>query len=51
MGHYESSAKRKVYSTKCPQIEKAHIRDLKAHLKALENKKKQTHRGGVEDWK
>ena len=50
MEHYESSAKRKVYSTKCPQkeMEKAHIRDLTAHLKALE-KKKQIHPGGLED--
>ena len=32
------------------KMEKAHIRDLTAYLKALE-KKKQTHRGGVEDWK
>ena len=52
MGHYESSAKRKVHSTKCPfkKTEKAHIGDLTAHLKALE-KKKQTLPGGVEDWK
>ena len=53
MGHYESSAKRKVHSSKRPlkkKTEKAHIRDLTAHLKALE-KKKQTHPGGVEDWK
>ena len=32
------------------KTEKSHIRDLTAHLKALE-KKKQTHSGGVEDWK
>ena len=32
------------------KTEKAHIEDLTAHLKALE-KKKQTHLGGVEDWK
>ena len=32
------------------KTEKAHIRDLTAHLKAL-GKKKQTHPGGVEDWK
>ena len=32
------------------KTEKAHIRDLTAQLKALE-KKKQTHPGGVEDWK
>ena len=32
------------------KTEKAHIRDLTVHLKALE-KKKQTHPGGVEDWK
>ena len=34
------------------KTEKAHIGDLTAHLKALEKKKKkQTHIGGVEDWK
>ena len=33
------------------KMEKAHIRDLTAHLKDLEKKKKQTHPGGVEDWK
>ena len=41
MGPYESSAKRKVHSTKCPikkKMEKAHIGDLTAHLKALEKK-------------
>ena len=32
------------------KTEKAHIRDLKTHLKALE-KKKQTHPGGEEGWK
>ena len=32
------------------KMEKAHISDLKAHLKALE-KKKQTHPGGIEDRK
>ena len=32
------------------KTEKAHIEDLTSHLKALE-KKKQTHLGGVEDWK
>ena len=32
------------------KMEKAHIRDLTTHLKALE-KKKQTHPGGAEDWK
>ena len=38
MGHYESSAKSKVHSTKCPHKEngKAHIHVLTAHLKALE---------------
>ena len=53
MGHYESSAKRKVHSSKSPhkKTEKAHIRDLTAQLKTLEKKKKQTHPGGVEDWK
>ena len=54
MGHYESSAKRKVHSTKCPikkkKTKKAHVGDLTAHLKALE-KKNQTHPEGVEDWK
>ena len=34
------------------KTEKAHIRDLTAHLKALgEKKMKQIHQGGVEDWK
>ena len=49
MGHYESSAKRKVHSTKCPhQINGG---DLTAQLKGLEKKKKQTLPGRVEDWK
>ena len=36
MGHYE----RNVHNTKCPlkKMEKAHIRDLTAHLKALGQK-------------
>ena len=40
MGHYESSAKRKVHSTKCPhkENEETHIRNLTVHLKALEKK-------------
>ena len=33
------------------KMEKAHISDLTAHVKAIENKEKQTHPGGVEDWK
>ena len=37
-------------STHIKKTEKAHIRNLTAHLKALE-KKKQTHPEGVEDWK
>ena len=32
------------------KTEKVHVSDLTALLKALE-KKKQTHSGGVEDWK
>ena len=40
MGHYESSAKRKVHSTKCLQKENEEISHyrLVAHLKALEQK-------------
>ena len=39
MGHYESSVKRRVHSTKClHKVEKAHAIDLTAHLKALEQK-------------
>ena len=40
MGHYKSSAKRKVHNTKCPykKMEKVHIRLLTAYLKALEKK-------------
>ena len=37
-------------SAQLKKTEKAHIGDLTAHLNALE-KKKQTHPGGVEDWK
>ena len=49
MGHYE---RRKfiALSAHTKKMEKAHIRDLSAQLKVLE-KKKQTHPGGVEDWK
>ena len=41
MGHYESSAKRKVHSTKYPhkKTEKADTRDLTVQLKALEKTK------------
>ena len=46
MGHYERSAKWKVHSTKY-----SHTNKLKVHLKALENKKKQTHPGGIESRK
>ena len=40
MGHYESSAKRKIYSTKClhKEVEKFHTSDLAVHLKTLEQK-------------
>ena len=40
MGHNESSAKRKfiALSAQLKKTEKAHIRDLTAHLKALEKK-------------
>ena len=48
MGHYESTAKRKVHSIK--KEEKTHTSDLTAHLKALEQKK-QTHPGGGDDRK
>ena len=37
-------------SANIKKMEKAHINDLTAQLKALE-KKKQTIPGGVEDWK
>ena len=37
-------------SAQLKKMEKAHIGNLTAHLKALEKKKK-THPGGVEDWK
>ena len=49
MGHYESSAKRKIYSTKCPRKEngeRSHQR-LNSMLESS-RKKKQTHPGGVE---
>ena len=37
-------------SAQLKKMEKAHIEDITAHLKALE-KKKQIHPGGIEDWK
>jgi hypothetical protein len=42
MGHNESSAKRKVHSTKClhKKLKGSHTNDLKLYLKALEKKKK-----------
>ena len=52
MGYYKSSAKRKfiALSAHIKKMEKAQVRDLTAHLKALEQKK-QIHPGGVENWK
>ena len=46
VGHYESSAKRKVHSTKCLHKEagKSHISELTQCLKTPE-RKKQTHPG------
>ena len=46
MGHYESSAKRKVHSTKCPIKENG-----ESTPESFREKKKQTHPGGVGDWK
>jgi len=42
MGHNESSAKRKVHSTKClhKKLESYHTSNLKVYLKALEKKKR-----------
>ena len=52
MGHYESSAKRKVYSISAhrKKMEKSHFSDLTVQLKALEQKE-QTYPEGVEDRK
>ena len=39
MGHYESSAKRKVHSSKClHKVEKPHTSDLTVYTKVLEQK-------------
>jgi hypothetical protein len=42
MEHYESSDKRKVHSTKCPnkEIGKFSYQKLKVHLKVLEKRRK-----------
>ena len=53
MGHNESSAKRKVHSTKCPikeNGESTHWR-LNSTPERSGKKKKQSHPGGIEDWK
>ena len=44
MGHNDSSAKRKIHSTKCPgkEIGETYISNLTAHLKALEQKEANT---------
>ena len=49
MGHNESSAKRKIHSTKCPvkKLERSYTSNLTAHLKALEQRK-QTHPRGID---
>ena len=53
MGHYESSAKRKVHSTKCPFKETGESTywSLNSTPENSGKKEKQTLPGGVEDWK
>ena len=53
MGHMKAVLRGKftALSVQLKKMEKSHIEDLTAHLKALEKKKKQIHPGGVEDWK
>jgi hypothetical protein len=49
MGYNESSARRKVHSTKfIKKLENSHTNELKVHLKALGLKKKQTPLRGVD---
>ena len=56
MGHYGSTMKAVLrgkfiaLGAQIKEMEKAHIRELMIHLKALE-KKRQIHPGGVENWK